>query len=109
MLAIDRETVRRLVIPRRLVGGVSSLQVINMRRAQKNGILKVRHNDYLQKERRRMLILQRIKVRTMWAQADWPNWSQSQALAFFKGYYPTSAIKKAAKSKCGPRLSSLWE
>jgi hypothetical protein len=101
--------VRRLVNPRHLVGGVSSLQVINMRRAQKNGNLKVRHNNYLQKERRRVIIAQRIKIRTMWAKADWSGMSQSQALRVFKGYYPTSAIKKAAKIKCGPRLSSLWE
>ena len=109
MLAVDRETDRRLVSPRRLVGGVSSLQVINMRRAQKNGILKVKHNNYLQKERRRVIIAHRLKVRKEWAKADWSGRTQSQALAFFKGYYPTSAIKKAAKIKCGPRLSSLWE
>lgn len=80
-----------------------------MRRAQKNGILKVKHNNYLQKERRRVIYAKRIIVRKMWAKADWSNWSQHQALAYFKGYYPTSDIKKAAKVKCGPRLSSLWE
>tara|TARA_R100000734_G_C3309532_1_gene100206 strand:- start:243 stop:482 length:240 start_codon:yes stop_codon:yes gene_type:complete len=79
-----------------------------MRRAQKNGILKVKHNNYLQKERRKILIAHRLLIRKEWAKVDWSG-NQEEALAKFKGYYPISAIKKAAKIKCGPRLRSLWE
>ena len=83
-----------------------------MRKAQKNGILKVKHNNYLQKERRRAIIAQRIKIRTMWAKADWSHMSQTQALRDFRGYYPTSAIRKQPRLSVGldypPYGSDSW-
>jgi|14_taG_2_1085336.scaffolds.fasta_scaffold60112_1 glutamate synthase domain-containing protein 1 len=84
-----------------------------MRKAQKNGIRKVKNNSDIQKIRRSMIHERRRQLKELWQ--DPTNFrTNSRSQVIFKGYKTPTQIKarvkkmKNKKVKGSASLSSLW-
>lgn len=87
--------------------------VIKMRKAQKNGLKKVKHNSDIQQMRRKMKHERRKDYLAKWQDPNYLRTNQKAQITF-KGYKTPEQIKARVKKMKGKKvkgsvsISSLW-